>query len=77
MFSPDHTLLNGSELADHLNVDRRFVTAMRAQGFEFSLGGKTTLTDAFTWLREHPAFRIPRRPRKPKPKRRQHGQPSQ
>jgi hypothetical protein len=69
MFSPDHTLLNGTELADRLNVDRRFVTAMRAQGFEFTLGGRTTLTAAHTWLRENPKFRVPARPRRPKSKR--------
>lgn len=77
MFSPDHTLLNGTELADRLNVDRRFVTAMRAQGFTLSLGGKTTLTDALTWLRENPNFRVPARPRRPKSKRRQSGQSGQ
>ncbi len=70
MFSPDHTLLNGTELADRLNVDRRFVTAMRAQGFTLSLGGKTTLTDALAWLRQNPQFRVPTRPRRPKTKRR-------
>ena len=45
-------LLNKRELADRLDVDRRFVTAMSAHGFQFLLGGKTTLDDALAWLRE-------------------------
>lgn len=45
-------LLNKSALASQLGVDRRFVTAMCAKGFQFNLGGRTTLDDALTWLRE-------------------------
>lgn len=77
-------LLNKRELADRLDVDRRFVTAMCAAGFQFLLGGKTTLDDALAWLREQgSAFRgIQRQAKKKRHKKparpvRQSGQPSQ
>lgn len=45
-------LLNKTALANALNVDRHFVTAMCAHGFRLTLGGRTTLDDALTWLRD-------------------------
>lgn len=41
-------LLNKRSLAAQLGVDRRFVTAMCAFGFQCQLGGKTTIEDAMT-----------------------------
>lgn len=45
-------LLNKSALASQLGVDRRFVTAMCAKGFQLNLGGRTTIEEAIAWLRQ-------------------------
>lgn len=56
---PRYTLLNGKSLAAALGVDRGFVTAMRAHGFTFNRGGRTTLHLAHAWLAAHPEFKGP------------------
>lgn len=67
---PDYTLLNGSQLAAALGVDRRFVTAMRAAGYQFLLGRRTTLKNASQWLEEQgEKFTGINRKAKPKTKR--------
>lgn len=56
---PHYTLLNGHELAEALNVDARFVTAMKHHGtepFQFNRGGRTTLALAHAWLAANPTF---------------------
>lgn len=53
-------LLNKTELAELLNVDRKFITAMchhAANPFRFALGGRTTHADAIAWLRANPTFK--------------------
>lgn len=67
-FLPEYTLLKAGELAHALNVDARFVTAMRAAGFLFDRGGRTTLTLAHQWLAANAQtfHGIPRRPKKSK-----------
>lgn len=64
--NPRYTLLNGTALAAALGVDRGFVTAMRAHGFEFDRGGRTTVHLAHAWLAKNKAFKGPPR-RQPSP----------
>jgi hypothetical protein len=49
-------LLNLTELALVLCVGRDFVRAMVAAGFQ-TFGGKTTVSDALSWLRANPDFK--------------------
>lgn len=56
---PRYTLLNGKALAAALGVDRGYITAMRAHGFTFDRGGRTTVHLAHAWLAENPTFKGP------------------
>lgn len=56
---PRYTLLNGTALAKALGVDRGFITAMKAAGFTFNRGGRTTVHLAHTWLAQNPTFKGP------------------
>lgn len=66
----DHTLLNGRQLVERLNVKYDFFKDMRLVGFQPPVGGLSTLTYAMDWLNKHPNFRedarILRLSRKPK-----------
>ena len=57
--NPRYTLLNGKALAMALGVDRGFITAMRAHGFTFDRGGRTTVHLAHAWLAQNPQFQGP------------------
>lgn len=56
---PRYTLLNGKALAAALGVDRGYITAMRAHGFTFERGGRTTVQLAHAWLAQNPKFQGP------------------
>jgi len=56
---PRYTLLNGKALAAALGVDRGYITAMRAHGFTFDRGGRTTVQLAHAWLAQNPQFQGP------------------
>lgn len=53
----DHHLLNGRQLAEHLEVKYDFVKDMRLAGFQPPISGLTTLTYALDWINRHPNFR--------------------
>src|SRR5689334_8778631 len=50
-------LLNGTELAEEINIGRTGVQAMKKLGYKFTHGRKTTKRSALQWLRDHPNFR--------------------
>jgi excisionase family DNA binding protein len=50
-------LVNGKQLAAAMNVPRMFVTAMRAEGYQFQYGHQTTLRHALAWRELRPKFR--------------------
>lgn len=67
-------LLNCTELAEAMNVPRMFVTAMRAEGYQFPYQHQTTLQHALAWRADHRHFRysdyIERKRKTPRPPRR-------
>ncbi len=67
-FDRETTLLNGTQLAERLGIDRRFITAMRHAGFSFNLGGRCTLAKAMKWLEDNQSFKPPARAKKKKKK---------
>jgi excisionase family DNA binding protein len=66
-------LLNGKQLAAAMSVPRMFVTAMRAEGYQFQYGHQTTLRHALAWRELRPKFRysdyMESKRRKPRPPR--------
>jgi hypothetical protein len=50
-------LLNVKELAAELKRHPQYVAAMKAFGYEFSHGNRTTYPHALAWLGAHPDFR--------------------
>ena len=59
-------LYNSQDLAKALNRSRTYVHAMKANGFKFSHGMRTTVESAVVWLAEHPEFRSSDYPALPK-----------
>lgn len=50
-------LLNGRQLADEMGQGKGFVSAMKAHGYVFDFGTKTTLAHALRWRRRNKDFR--------------------
>lgn len=50
-------LLNGRQVAEAMGQGSGFVSAMKAQGYVFEFGTKTTLAHALRWRRQNKGFR--------------------
>lgn len=50
-------LLNGRQLAEEMGQSPGFVSVMKAAGYVFEFGTKTTLAHALKWRRQNKDFR--------------------